>query len=109
MPALIEQICRVSLQWHHLFNFQVSECHLCPFPSELFNYDNLFHLNFFFTLNYYFSRMDRTVYREEFCRQMKERRIDEKPWITLNELQPRGEDSQPVGGRVAVRILLIIS
>ncbi len=28
----------MPLQWHQPFNFQVSKCHLCPFPSKVFIY-----------------------------------------------------------------------
>ena len=30
---------QVSLQWHQLLHFQLSECHLAPYPSKVFKYD----------------------------------------------------------------------
>ncbi len=32
----IDQVCQVWLQWLQLLNFQLSRCHLAPYPSNLF-------------------------------------------------------------------------
>ena len=31
-----DQVCQVSLQWHQLSHFHLSECHLACYPSKVF-------------------------------------------------------------------------
>ena len=33
----IDQVCQVSLQWHQLCHFHLSEGHLARYPSKVFN------------------------------------------------------------------------
>ncbi len=33
----VDQVCKVWPQWLQLLNFELSGCHLAPYPSKLFN------------------------------------------------------------------------